>query len=53
MRSYAYAARTMSMDYTVKLDWKATDTSSDSGVFVLFDDPGAVATAPQDRGVQV
>ncbi|MFJ5986187.1 ricin-type beta-trefoil lectin domain protein [Lentzea sp. NPDC092896] len=48
-----YAARTMGMDYTVKLDWKATDLTSDSGVFVLFDDPGTVASAPQDRGVQV
>ncbi|MEU0884377.1 ricin-type beta-trefoil lectin domain protein [Lentzea sp. NPDC005914] len=48
-----YAARTMGMDYTVKLDWLATGASSDSGVFVLFDDPGSVATAPADRGVKV
>ncbi|WP_156094289.1 ricin-type beta-trefoil lectin domain protein [Lentzea aerocolonigenes] len=48
-----YAARTMGMDYTVKLDWMVTSSTAESGVVVLFNDPGSVATAPVDRGVRV
>jgi len=48
-----YAARTMGMDYTVKLDWQATGASSDSGISVLFNDPGSSPDVPGTNGVQV
>ncbi|MEU5692259.1 ricin-type beta-trefoil lectin domain protein [Actinosynnema sp. NPDC020468] len=48
-----YAAHTVGADYTLKLDWQATGASSDSGVFLLFGDPGGSPTAPADNGVQV
>ncbi|MFD9737590.1 ricin-type beta-trefoil lectin domain protein [Umezawaea sp. NPDC059074] len=48
-----YAARTTGADYTVKLDWKATGPTSDSGVHLMFSDPGSSPTAPDANGLLV
>ncbi|SFR23557.1 Ricin-type beta-trefoil lectin domain-containing protein [Lentzea waywayandensis] len=48
-----YAAHTYGSDYTLKLDWKATSASSDSGVFVGITNPGTNAGSPGQSGYEV
>ncbi|MBW4720716.1 ricin-type beta-trefoil lectin domain protein [Saccharothrix obliqua] len=48
-----YGARTFGNDYTLKVDWKAQSAESDSGVFVLFPNPGDDPAAPGTNGVEV
>ncbi|MFD4640317.1 ricin-type beta-trefoil lectin domain protein [Lentzea sp. NPDC058436] len=48
-----YAAHTYGNDYTLKLDWKATSASSDSGVFVGMTNPGMDAGRPSQTGYEV
>lgn len=48
-----YAAHTYGNDYTMKVDWKATTDNSDSGVFVLMNNPGTNAASPSASGYEV
>ncbi|MCP2243160.1 ricin-type beta-trefoil lectin domain protein [Lentzea aerocolonigenes] len=48
-----YSAHTYGNDYTMKIDWKATTDNSDSGVFVLMNNPGTNSSAPHGSGYEV
>ncbi|WP_409493520.1 ricin-type beta-trefoil lectin domain protein [Amycolatopsis sp. cmx-11-12] len=47
------SAATYSNDYTLRLDWKATSTQADSGVFVGFNHPAGNGAVPINRGLEV
>lgn len=48
-----YAAHSFNNDYTVKLDWKANSAAVNTGLFVMFPDPGANPAVPRDNGVEI
>ncbi|WP_394620036.1 ricin-type beta-trefoil lectin domain protein [Lentzea sp. JNUCC 0626] len=48
-----YAAHSFGNDYTVKFDWKGNSTGVNSGLFVMFPDPGSNPAVPRDNGVEV
>ncbi|MGO1056252.1 ricin-type beta-trefoil lectin domain protein [Crossiella sp. CA198] len=48
-----YSAASFGSDYTVKLDYKTTDSSADSGVLVGFPHPAGNPDVPGGRGVEV
>jgi hypothetical protein len=48
-----YAARSFGNDYTVKLDWFGTTDSANTGLMVMFPDPGTNVSVPFGNGVEV
>ncbi|GIJ54943.1 ricin-type beta-trefoil lectin domain protein [Virgisporangium aurantiacum] len=48
-----YAAEHLPADYTLRLDFRATGQSADSGVFLGFPNPGTDPSRPGVRGVEV
>ncbi|MEO6082906.1 MAG: ricin-type beta-trefoil lectin domain protein, partial [Umezawaea sp.] len=48
-----YTAHTYQNNYTLKIDWKATSDTSDSGVFVLFPNPGDDQSKPATAGYEI
>ncbi|MFC3898265.1 ricin-type beta-trefoil lectin domain protein [Lentzea rhizosphaerae] len=48
-----YSAHTYGNDYTLKVDWKTTSNSSDSGVFVLMVNPGTDTGSPTRSGYEI
>lgn len=48
-----YAAHAFGNDYTVKFDWKGNSAAVNSGLFVMFPDPGTNPAVPRDNGVEI